>query len=57
MNKLLVGLLGATALATTLIIVRQQRDPVEFNKGPRVVSDNGEKLAQVSLERLRSVGF
>lgn len=56
MNKLVVGLLGATALATTLILVRQQREPVEL-KGPRVVSGEGENPMQLSLEKLRAVGF
>jgi hypothetical protein len=56
MNKLVVGLLGATALATTLILVRQQREPVE-TKGPRVVSSDGERHVPVSLEKLRAVGF
>jgi hypothetical protein len=56
MNKLVVGLLGATALATTLILVRQQREPVEL-KGPRVVSGEGANHLPVSLEKLRAVGF
>lgn len=56
MNKLVVGLLGATALATTLILVRQQREPVE-PKGPKVVSSEAERHVPVSLEKLRAVGF
>jgi hypothetical protein len=56
MNKFVVGLIGATALATTLILVRQQREPVEL-KGPRMVSSQGERHVPVSLEKLRAVGF
>ena len=56
MNRLVVGLLGATALATTVILVRQQREPVD-HKGPKVVSNEGERHLPVSLEKLRAVGF
>ncbi|MDZ7781164.1 MAG: hypothetical protein U5R14_14685 [Gemmatimonadota bacterium] len=57
MKKLVVGLLGATALATTLVLVRQQREPMDV-KGPRALTDEGEvPQQQVSLERLRAVGF
>lgn len=56
MNKLVVGLLGATALATTLLIVRQQRNPVDI-KGPRVLSSDASAPQPVSLDRLRAVGF
>lgn len=56
MNKFLVGLIGATALATTLILVRQQREPLE-PKGLKMVSSEGEHHVPVSLEKLRAVGF
>lgn len=56
MNKLVVGLLGATALATTLLIVRQQRDPVDI-KGPRALQSDASAPQLVSLDRLRAVGF
>ena len=58
MNKLVVGLLGATALATTLVLVRQQRPASEL-KAPRVLpaAGQGEQLEPLSLERLRAVGF
>lgn len=57
MKKLVVGLLGASALATTLLLVRQQREPIEV-KGPRALPGSGEApQQQVSLERLRAVGF
>ena len=57
MNRLVVGLLGATALATTVILVRQQREPLDL-KGPnKAVSSEGERHAPVSLEKLRAVGF
>lgn len=57
MKKLVVGLLGASALATTLLLVRQQREPIEV-KGPRALPGAGEApQQQVSLERLRAVGF
>lgn len=58
MNKLVVGLLGATALATTLVLVRQQR-PTGDLKAPNVVpqTGQGEQIEPVSLDRLRAVGF
>lgn len=56
MNKLVVGLIGATALATTLILVRQQREPVDI-KGPKAISAEGERHVPLSLEKLRAVGF
>ncbi|MEX0837039.1 MAG: hypothetical protein WD101_01815 [Gemmatimonadota bacterium] len=56
MNKLVVGLLGVTALATTLVIVRQQRDPVDI-KGPRAFQSDASAPQPVSLDRLRAVGF
>lgn len=56
MNKLVVGLLGVTALATTLLIVRQQRDPVDI-KGPRALQSDASAPQPVSLDRLRAVGF
>jgi hypothetical protein len=58
MNKLVVGIIGATALATTLVLVRQQRP-----NGDLKVADvlpqagQGEQMEPVSLERLRAVGF
>lgn len=60
MNKLVVGLLGATALATTLLIVRQQRDPVDLKgpfKGPKALQSDASAPQPVSLDRLRAVGF
>ena len=56
MNRFVVGLLGATALATTVILVRQQRETVDL-KGPKAVSSEGERHVPVSLEKLRAVGF
>lgn len=59
MNKLVVGLLGATALATTLVLVRQQRSIGDL-KAPSVLPQAGQgeqQLEPVSLERLRAVGF
>jgi len=55
MNKLVVGLLGATALATTVILVRQQREPIEPKS--RLLPTQGETPEKLSLERLRAVGF
>lgn len=56
MNKLVVGLLGATALATTLVIVRRQRESLE-PKAPRALPPEAEIPSGVSLDRLRAVGF
>ena len=55
MKRLLVGLLGASALATTLLIVRQQREPIDL-KPPRLTG-HGEEVPTISLDRLREMGF
>lgn len=57
MNKLVVGLLGATALATTLLIVRQQRDPVDLKSPKALPGDAAAPQQPLSLDRLRAVGF
>jgi len=56
LKRLFVGILGASALATTLLLVRQQRDPAEL-RAPRLVPGEGEGAVHISLERLREVGF
>ena len=56
MKRLLVGILGASALATTLLIVKQQRDPLDL-RPPRVSPGEGEVLPAISLDRLREIGF
>lgn len=56
MNKFVAGLLGMTALATTLVIVRQQRGLNE-SRTPRPVAPAPVEPEVVSLDRLRAVGF
>jgi hypothetical protein len=58
MNKLVVGIIGAAALATTLVLVRQQRPNGDLKVAdvlPQAGQD--EQMEPVSLERLRAVGF
>jgi hypothetical protein len=55
MKKFAIGLLGAAALATTFLLVRQQKE-VEESREPRLVS--GEKLpTHLSVERIRELGL
>src|SRR5690606_11162555 len=56
MKRLLVGIVGASALATTLLIVKQQRDPFD-TRPPRLAPGEGEGLPPISLDRLREMGF
>jgi hypothetical protein len=56
MKRLLVGILGASALATTLLIVKQQRDPYDLRPA-RVAPGEGEGVHPISLDRLRETGF
>jgi len=56
MKRLLVGIVGASALATTLLIVKQQRDPFD-TRPPRLAPGEGEGIPPISLDRLREMGF
>jgi len=55
MRSLTIGLLGAAAIATTLLLVRQQR---KFELSPVATTTRTEKRpATVSLERMREAGL
>ena len=54
MKKFALGLLSAAALATTILLVRQQRE-VEA-PGPRVASGEPQPT-QLSIERIRELGL
>jgi len=54
MKKFTLGLLSAAALATTFLLVRQQKE--EESKGPRVVSGDT-KASLPSIERIREAGL
>lgn len=54
MKKFAIGLLSAAALATTFLLVRQQRE-VE-SKEPRVASGETQPT-HLSVERIRELGL
>ena len=55
MKKLTLGLLGAAAAATTILLVRQQKE-VE-SKEPRLVPAGETQPTELSLERIRELGL
>jgi len=54
MNKFTLGLLSAAALATTILLVRQQK--VEGPKEQKFAPGESQP-AQLSLERIRELGL
>ena len=56
MKKVTFGLLGAMVLATTILMVRQQKHVVEHHK-PDLVPAGETQPATISLERIREAGF
>jgi hypothetical protein len=54
MNKFALGLLSAAALATTILLVRQQRET--DTKGPQLASGQPHPT-QLSIERIRELGL
>ena len=54
MKKFALGLVSAAVLATTILLVRQQRE-VE-SKGPRLASGEGQS-SHLSIERIRELGL
>jgi hypothetical protein len=56
MKKLTLGLLGAVAVATTLLLVRQQKE-VEGGKDARLVPAGETKPVELSLQRIRELGL
>jgi glutamine amidotransferase PdxT len=55
MKKLAIGLLSAAALATTLLLVRQQKE-LEA-RDARLVRGGESTPATISLERIRELGL
>ena len=55
MKKFTLGLLSAAALATTILLVRQQKE-VESSE-PRVVPAGETQPTNLSLERIRELGL
>jgi len=56
MKKLTLGLLGAVAVATTVLLVRQQKE-VEGGKEARLVPAGETTPAELSLQRIRELGL
>lgn len=56
MKKLAVGLLGAVAVAATVLLVRQQKEVEPRERGVRLVPV-GEAAPTISLERMREFGL
>jgi len=61
MKKLTVGLLSAAALATTVLLVRQQKQP-ETQTAPAIpatpaIPAGASEPATISLERIRELGL
>lgn len=55
MRNLTIGLLGAAALAATLLLVRQQRQPDPPGVGTVTRGEN--QPTTISLERMREAGL
>jgi len=56
MRTLAVSLLGAAALAASLVLLKQQREE-EARTQPRMVPPGESMPGAISLERLRERGF
>lgn len=56
MRTLTVSLLGAAAIAASLLLLRQQREPEEPRQ-PRIAPAGETVPATISLERLRELGY
>ncbi len=56
MKNLAVGLLGAAALAATILLVRQQDGAIAVERLTRLLPA-GEAKAAASLERMRELGL
>ena len=56
MRTLTVSLLGAAAIAASLVLLRQQRQP-EAPRQPRVTPAGETVPGTISLERLRESGY
>jgi hypothetical protein len=56
MKKLTLGLLGAMAVATTVLLVRQQKE-MEGGKDARLLPAGETRPVELSLERIRELGL
>ena len=56
MKKFAIGLLSAAALATTILLVRQQKE-VEAAKDPKLIPAGESQPTTISLERIRELGL
>jgi hypothetical protein len=56
MKKFTLGFLGALAMATTVLLVRQQKE-VEGGKEARLVPAGETQPSELSLERIRELGL
>lgn len=56
MNKFAIGLIGAAAVATTILVVRQQKE-VDAKDPPRLVPAGESQPTTISLERIRELGL
>jgi len=59
MKKFTLGLLSAAAVATAILLVRQQKEveSLESAKEPRLVPAGETQPTQLSLERIRELGL
>lgn len=55
MKSFAIGLLGAAALATTILLVRQQKEPTP--RQSRLIPAGESQPAAISLERIRELGL
>jgi hypothetical protein len=55
MKSFTLGLLGAAALATTILLVRQSKDAMQSQ--PRVSPAGETQPSTISLERIRELGL
>lgn len=55
MKSFTLGLLGAAALATTILLVRQSKDATQNE--PRVIPAGETQPSTISLERIRELGL
>jgi hypothetical protein len=55
MKKFAIGLLSAAALATTFVLVRQQKEVA--GKEPRAIAAGETQPTTISLQRIREAGL
>jgi len=55
MKNFAIGLIGAAALATTILLVRQQKELEP--KSPRLIPAGETQPTSISLERIRELGL